>query len=108
MKAALKQKWIDALRSGKYMQGRYRLRNNFHDLVPKFCCLGVLCEVAGVPRKDDGYTSAIYPYVTIHSLSKDLTDKFHISTAEEGTLIAMNDELYKTFAEIADYIEENL
>lgn len=48
------QKWVDALRSGKYKQGRGGLRV----ITPegqKHCCLGVLCEVAkleGLPVTD--------------------------------------------------------
>jgi len=34
------QKWVKALRSGKYKQGRNRLRKK-----DRFCCLGVLCEL---------------------------------------------------------------
>jgi hypothetical protein len=33
--------WLSALRSGKYVQGTDKLRNN-----NTFCCLGVLCDVA--------------------------------------------------------------
>ena len=36
----VKEKWIAALRSGKYKQGRNNLNNN-----GAYCCLGVLCEV---------------------------------------------------------------
>src|SRR6056297_2776684 len=35
------QKWIDALRSGKYEQNISALRSNDN----KFCCLGVLCDI---------------------------------------------------------------
>lgn len=37
----VKAKWVEALRSGKYKQGRYNL--HYKDA---YCCLGVLCEVA--------------------------------------------------------------
>ena len=36
----VKQKWIDALRSGKYEQGSEKLRS-----VSGYCCLGVLCDL---------------------------------------------------------------
>lgn len=36
-----KDKWIAALRSGKYKQGRGQLRS----LNNNYCCLGVLCDV---------------------------------------------------------------
>ena len=35
-------KWAEALKSGKYEQGRGWLRDG-----SKYCCLGVLCEVQG-------------------------------------------------------------
>lgn len=37
---AIRTKWCEALRSGKYEQGTGYLRAN-----DKFCCLGVLCDV---------------------------------------------------------------
>lgn len=42
MKKAIKKKWLEALRSGEYKQGRAVLRT----ADDKFCCLGVLCELA--------------------------------------------------------------
>lgn len=39
------RKWVDALRSGEYEQGRRYLR-----LGNKCCCLGVGCEVFGLER----------------------------------------------------------
>jgi hypothetical protein len=40
MNPEVKQKWIDALRSGKYDQGSEKLRS-----VTGYCCLGVLCDL---------------------------------------------------------------
>jgi uncharacterized protein YeaC (DUF1315 family) len=40
MNPEVKQKWIDALRSGKYEQGSEKLRT-----VSGYCCLGVLCDL---------------------------------------------------------------
>ena len=36
----VKNKWVEALRSGKYKQGRGKLNSE-----NGYCCLGVLCEV---------------------------------------------------------------
>lgn len=47
MDSEVKRRWVQALRSGEYKQGVARLRNrNEKDSVDKFCCLGVLCELA--------------------------------------------------------------
>lgn len=43
----LRQQWIEALESGKYPQGRFFLKNR-----GQYCCLGVLCEVAGIPKEE--------------------------------------------------------
>ena len=40
MNPEVKQKWIDALRSGKYEQGSEKLRG-----ANGYCCLGVLCDL---------------------------------------------------------------
>lgn len=40
MNPEVKQKWIDALRSGNYEQGSEKLRS-----VSGYCCLGVLCDL---------------------------------------------------------------
>lgn len=40
MNTEIKQKWVDALRSGEYQQATGRLRN-----IHGFCCLGVLCDL---------------------------------------------------------------
>lgn len=49
------KKWVAALRSGRYKQGTGYLRDN-EDL---YCCLGVLCEVQGIP-----YDAAERTYAT--------------------------------------------
>lgn len=40
MNPQVKEKWIDALLSGKYEQGSEKLRS-----VTGYCCLGVLCDL---------------------------------------------------------------
>lgn len=46
MRESIKRKWIHALRSGSYKQGKYTLR----DIGNNFCCLGVLCDVVDPDR----------------------------------------------------------
>lgn len=43
LKHEVKEKWLKALRSGEYKQGRNTLYNPDTD---QYCCLGVLCELA--------------------------------------------------------------
>jgi hypothetical protein len=41
----VKAKWVAALRSGEYKQGLTRLKTVYEGIDPKFCCLGVLCDL---------------------------------------------------------------
>jgi hypothetical protein len=47
MNADIKAKWVAALRSGEYQQGRGRLKTG-----DAFCCLGVLCDCYGKEHPD--------------------------------------------------------
>lgn len=40
MNEEVKQKWIAALESGEYKQGKFNLNKD-----EQFCCLGVLCDI---------------------------------------------------------------
>lgn len=40
MNQEIKQKWVEALESGKYKQGKGRLKSD-----DAYCCLGVLCDL---------------------------------------------------------------
>ncbi len=44
MHADIMKKWVAALRSGDYKQGKGQLRKEV-DGVNSFCCLGVLCNL---------------------------------------------------------------
>ena len=74
--------WLEALRSGKYKQCRYNLRNE-----DKFCCLGVAGEIFNLSWYD-----LIYK-------------KLGLSKSQTGTLIFANDHLEKPFEYIADMVE---
>src|SRR4051812_46870410 len=40
MKSEIKKKWVAALKSGEYKQGRLHLKKD-----NTYCCLGVLCDI---------------------------------------------------------------
>lgn len=111
MNPELKAKWIAALRSGEYEQTTGALcRIGEDDGKPRYCCLGVLLEVLGVPSEqielrrayqdEDGF------YNRWGALSEGQTDKYGVHN--QTTLMDMNDDDQQSFAQIADYIEENL
>ena len=45
MKKEVAKKWVKALRSGKYKQGKGYLKQFNSKNEPRHCCLGVLCEL---------------------------------------------------------------
>lgn len=45
MKKEIAKKWVKALRSGKYKQGKGYLKQFTSKNEPRHCCLGVLCEL---------------------------------------------------------------
>lgn len=105
MDAQLKAKWVAALRSGKYEQGRQRLRNG-----DSYCCLGVLCEVAGLPI-DPEYGNGIVgvafgedDYAPIYTLLGSSNAAEQLWNRNDG----LRDHPKHSFPEIADYIEANL
>lgn len=108
MKTALKAKWVEALRSGEFKQGRGALREE-NDKTGKteYCCLGVLCAISpAVSKRQSGGNG----YLTDESLAYAGFDN-----DIQHTLASLNDDgdLDGTgkswgFKRIATYIEKNL
>jgi hypothetical protein len=102
MTPELKQKWIDALRSGKYQQGRSALRTKDD----RFCCLGVLCDIVD-PSGWEPPAAGIYAHLGHSGLpdSKFLGDVCGLYAGAAADLSKMNDSGY-TFERIADNIRD--
>jgi hypothetical protein len=108
----LKAKWLSALRSGEYKQGRQRLRT--HD--GAMCCLGVLCEISGIGKWGGGTDAPIFIYKadegfdadTDLDLSYRLRNRFGMEVGIHNKLVSMNDTERATFEQIADYIEKEM
>lgn len=97
------QKWVDALRSGKYTQVKGRLKWG-----AKRCCLGVACDVAGPDLKltwkgktFDG-SENVLPFSVQDWLGVD-----EENPALNGTTLAKLNDEGMPFEEIADLIEEH-
>lgn len=103
MNPVLKEKWVAALRSGQYKQGKKCLRTYKNT----FCCLGVLVDIAYPKRWERSVGSFSYSGNRTDLLDTDL----ELPEFCQEKLIIMNDgmgEKPKTFLEIATWIEENL
>ena len=102
----LKNKWVKALRSGKYVQTQGVLKerlpgNNKY----AHCCLGVLGELCGVTSMT-GSQSILIKGLGLKGITKVPKDFLENSILQD-TLAEMNDDGY-SFTEIADYIEKEL
>lgn len=103
MDPAIRQRWVDALRSGDYPQGLYNLRTT-----RGFCCYGVLCELAvadGVmPAADGPDQEGVYSYNGAESLLPAAVKTWASVNFGQLSLARRNDDGW-TFSQIADAIE---
>lgn len=109
----IKQKWIEALRSGKYQQARRALRDG-----DRYCCLGVLCDVAELgewvePQDERGVYEMRFDVPSGSTAREDMLPQSTLKEIgmqdhQQDFCWKMNDEERKSFSEIADYIEANL
>ncbi len=93
----VKKQWLEALRSGKYKQGKDSLIKETNDGF-SYCCLGVLQAITGLEVDNSGL----------------LTDKKAANTCvkglslmEQGKLATFNDD-DKSFDWIANWIDKNI
>lgn len=107
MNPELKTKWLTALRSGDYKQGKERLKN----VDGTMCCLGVLCDLMGAEWTDPA-GGPIMCRLNDETYGTTLTDKQQklvgITADQRLHLASMNDYQKQTFDDIANWIEANL
>ena len=113
MDIGIKAAWVEALRSGKYEQGKQALRAEGN----KFCCLGVLCDVLEPNAWSKNTIKGLNGWrVYSHGgdefcparradLSKKQLAYIKLEHRDMWELIGRNDN-GDTFAQIADYIEQ--
>lgn len=116
MNSEWKQKWIEALRSGKYEQGKHVLRSGDN----KYCCLGVLCDIVAPgawdkepSRNEFSRVNQFYGHgdglcSSSTSLSAAVELEVGLGSANQRELVDMNDNYGADFNAIANYIERNL
>lgn len=124
MNPEVKALWIDALRSDEYEQGNGLLRSENN----KFCCLGVLQDLAVkagiIPegtlvsgayeyettdngKSATGTTPSVNVWAGLDSVSGLLPNAVQLEEGGSSTsLVALNDGARYTFSQIADVIEE--
>jgi hypothetical protein len=119
MNKKLKQKWITALKSGVYKQTTGKLKDN-----TGYCCLGVLCEVAGYKAElNSSYWGFALPTYDVDlddcqsfevgALTDKLADEFGIASYTDYLMglndgDAANNVKSAPFKQIADWIEATI
>lgn len=102
--------WVEALRSGEYKQGQGYLRS--HD--DHYCCLGVLCDLAGANWRPTDYvgTPVFEAEIGCFSHAPHFV-RHHVGLRDSlgemfcrDALSSLNDR-GASFSEIADLIESN-
>lgn len=107
-----KKKWIDALRSGEYKQGKSTL---YDQITNSFCCLGVACVVASgklpvagyfyIPERADMHPGFGHADAVPKILRGNAGVPDHLAKMNDG-VVEFDQSI--SFDEIADWIEENL
>jgi hypothetical protein len=110
MDPELKQKWVAALRSGEYKQGREALKKIKEEEDTCYCCLGVLCDILAKEGIGNWKADIFHhdAYASSGELPFSLYEKTEINMDDENTLINLNDDKGFSFPEIADWIAANL
>jgi hypothetical protein len=110
MTQELKNKWLEALRSGEYKQDKGILRS----IKDNYCCLGVLCDISGLGTWIAEPLSDAFKYMENDSSGSNSTAFLPAGVLEkikmtnvQLELASMNDCGIK-FSEIADWIEKNV
>jgi hypothetical protein len=110
MNTDIKERWLVELRSDRYEQGiDYLCRGE------KYCCLGVLCELAvadGITQKTEIPNSRdLFSYGnSCQTLDQGMREWawFNIDDGRINELQVQNDIQGKNFKQIADWIEKHL
>ena len=106
MNKEVKKLWVEALRSGKYEQGRGCLRKG-----DKFCCLGVLCDLnepSWNTRPEISLSIYWHKDEENNLPSDEIMSWAGLLRSDCSVLAILNDSGRKSFSDIAEYIEENL
>lgn len=136
MNPTFKEEWVQALRSGKYLQAKEVLKGDVYKPVFDesgneidvervglgYCCLGVLCDISGHGKwigggayeltfpnpLTDEYGDLLESQDSDAELEPETRDFFGLAGNVASKLMTMNDSDETSFAGIADWIEENL
>ena len=113
LKPEIKEKWVDALRGGYFLQGTGMLAYDDHETSSKrFCCLGVLNAVCFLGVEED---STLLPCITFReAFTPESISSLPDGDRLTGELVSLQKQLAgfndsgQDFKRIASFIEANL
>lgn len=111
MNHEIKQAWLDALRSGKYKQGKERLCRINDEQEKEYCCLGVLCDLA---VKETNLSAFVKGRLVLYENEYSMLPKTVIKWAEldeedgENPTVLRGAQIYKELGEKADKDAQNI
>ena len=103
--ADIKDKWLEALRSGAYNQTTSRLKRRDEQGAMYYCCLGVLCDIVDPEGWDDDLHHHGWCRMPSNKIREISGLSEYVFEVEE--LSEMNDK-GSSFLDIADVIEQDL
>lgn len=101
MTKKMANKWIRALRSGKYTQGRHEL---YTPATNRYCCLGVLCDLYPELQLNSIFGAVVSESTLYNHHRAGLADAVGTIPYSGVSLASLNDIGY-SFNEIADIIQ---
>ena len=105
MKREIAEEWVRRLESGNYQQGKGRLRTQTFEGDYRYCCLGILTEIAVEAGVTTWKTLNDACYVS--GPVKEWAGCNHNPVFSDGnTAIHWNDSFGKSFVEIAAAVRE--
>ena len=129
MNRRIAERWAKALRSGRYEQGRHRLKSRDVDGVVQHCPLGVLCELAvrngvirttestetfgvGLSTKKEWFFEGcrcVLPMDVVKwaDMKSQTGMVVHKGVFGRFSILEMNDERNASYEDLADHIEAN-
>ena len=119
MNQEIKEQWVKALRSGKYEQTDGALCRVSENGKERFCCLGVLFDVAGGEVGGEwkhtvkaytglGWDAQVGDEVSMDFVPTKFKQFVKLPKKAQRRLIHLNDAEGKSFDEIANWIEKYL
>lgn len=109
---SFKERWLEALRSGKYKQTSGELYKSF-EVYPDnygYCCLGVVCKVQGLADNIIATDAMIGEKITKAAAKRKrgIPKILHGDNPLVNFLIHCNDTRRLSFKQIANWVEVNL